>query len=150
MELKSLMRYLLKEELDEAIRSKPGKKFKMNDLKRLKGIYEMHKYAQENLIRLGVAGSRTLYILSPNYVLKLAGQYKWGGNSQGYIIDYAKGTMQNRNEAKASTLNQTAITQQYDPAFNWIIVELKRPIPNDYIYRLSLMRSAKSNQDVVV
>lgn len=131
MNIDNLISFLLTENVDESIRSLPGKKFRMNEFTKLVEPQQMHKYAREHLRYLGEGSSRTVFLLSSRYVLKLAGL------SSKYIPDRAprdmgKGLGQNKAEIEIShspiAKDLVAHTHQIDPGYKWIVADLVRPV----------------------
>lgn len=137
MKLNSLLEYLLVEK----IRSKT---FNIREFKKLNDLENIHEYAQDRLQMIGEGSSRTAYILSSKYVLKLANLVD-GRASGGYEDDYGnwiedegfgceKGLAQNEAEAKtymeASPEVQKVLPRIYDYHKHdyWLLTELVKPL----------------------
>lgn len=132
MNVNRLISYLLSEHLEEKIRTKPGAPtFRMNEFTKLNTIEEIHSYAASRLKYLGRGSSRSVYLLSSRYALKIAGivrdQYR-----PKKISGYDKGIGQNRAEIVISenplVKDIVAHVHQIGPNSNWIVADLVRPI----------------------
>ena len=133
MKLKPLLNYLLKEQVEEGIRSvnHAPTPFNIREFKALKDHEEIVWYAEERLKPIGEGSSRIVYILSPKYALKIA-YLDDDGYDDGTAPDSIKGIAQNEAEfntymeAKDSSIIPKV--QDYHPGFLWLIVELVRPL----------------------
>lgn len=96
--------------------------FKDSELKSMKSISDIHKYASKNLTRLGIPGSsRTAYLISSNKVLKVA------MNEKGFAQNEAEVDVYTSPASKPIT---TKIFD-YDPYFKWVKSELVRPFTDE-------------------
>ena len=105
----------------EKIRSKT---FDWNEFKQLTTPTKAEKYAHvHGLQHLGEGSSRTVFVLSSRYALKIASGLEDAGIAQ------------NRAEAELSSNPKTkfvvARVHQHDPKFNWIVSDLVRE-PEDW------------------
>jgi len=149
MRLNNLLTYLMKEQVEESIRTIPGKPFNMREFKAMDDLENIHDYVSRRLEKVGEGSSRTAYIVSSKYVLKLANltdssydgndEYKdedgnWVKASPG-AIDHGcdKGIVQNEAEAntymEASTSVQKVLPKIYDYHKHgyWLLTELVKP-----------------------
>lgn len=137
MRLKPLLNYLLKEQVEEGIRntSYAPTPFNMREFKALDEQYEMREYVEDRLQRIGEGSSRTVFILSPRFALKLANLDDDGYDDGSAATDSEKGIAQNEAEfntyMEAKDSNIIPKVQDYHPGFLWLIVELVRPIKNE-------------------
>lgn len=129
MNITNLINFLLTENVDERIRSMHGKKFRMNEFTNLTDIEEMHSYARQRLQYLGKGSSRTVFVLSSRYVLKLAGIDAYRDQT---TVDVNKGLGQNGEEVRISNSplvkDLVAHVHQHDPDREWIVADLVRPV----------------------
>lgn len=101
--------------------------FDIRHFKNLDSLKDMHDYASGKLKFLGKGSSRTTYLLSNRYALKLANL----SGSEGDSKSMDKGLAQNRIEVDVWTDPRTKpiVTEVYDfdDQYRWLISEVVRP-----------------------
>jgi hypothetical protein len=101
-----------------------GQKFDLHQFRSL-SLEEKVRFAESNLLKIGMGSSRLAFKISPKYVLKLARFPDHGDD----------GKIQNRNEMKfSSRLGVHPIVCKvvdHDQNFEWIISEIARPLTNE-------------------
>lgn len=133
-ELKSLIReYVLLERLR-------SKQFNLRDFKSLHKQVHCINYAMNTLKELGEGSSRKTFILSSNYVLKVA---------------YTRDLSQNKAEVDAYTHPQTrdvfAKIYDFDENYYWLISEIVRPLQSeDEFYKLTGLKLEDSYKPFVM
>lgn len=105
----------------------PPKNFDLRVFKGLDSAEAMHEYAGKHLVKLGSGSSRTVYLFSSRFVLKVANV-----KVRSYDMPVAAGMAQNRAEVDVytnpATKNIVAKVYDFDPEFRWLVSELVRPI----------------------
>lgn len=98
--------------------------FRWNEFKKLKHPREQISYAKTHLKFLGEGSSRTVFLLSNRYVLKMARPSALG-----------KGKAQNEVEVELFTDPKTqpivASIYDFDPKYHWLVSELVRPMHSE-------------------
>lgn len=126
--------------------------FNLNKFKKFDDPFDRIKYAKDNLPLLGVGTSRSVFALSGDKVLKIAGDYEiakyvynkhyfYGNvdendralkrNKEEFNISFNKGLAQNQEEVSTFTNPKLKpiTTEIYDAAgdYSWIISEIAKP-----------------------
>lgn len=154
MKLNNLLTYLMKEQVEESIRSLPGKSFNMREFKAIKSSKEISAYVHETLEPISnnefeEGSSRKVFILSSGKVLKLAkidyDEYSghYDDDTDEWVSDEDpqssndKGAAQNEAEFNIYRHASAEIKQilprvyDYDKDFYWLISELVKPLKSE-------------------
>lgn len=126
---------LIEEMVDEAL-NEVLRKFNLRNFKQLEDTKAQIKYASKHLPQIGSGTSRTVFALSGNKVLKIAGAVGFGEYVGSTSI--SRGKAQNQEEVNMFTNPKTKpiIAAVYDAAddYSWLISEIVKPFKSAYTF----------------